>query len=165
MEFTDRDAWFDAVDLMTTIGFTEFPNGTFVTDHYEELGVLFTDGVDVIVCCGDNFPNDLAGLNGVGSISLEFTTPQAWIALDFPGFAQFSPFSQGELIYTSSMFGADPVGNFAGLISSQLFDAAILIDPADDAIFIDDLHFGVPAPAALWLLGLAALRPARRRRC
>jgi hypothetical protein len=66
------------------------------------------------------------------------------------------------MIFTSDVFDGG-VGNFLGLVSSDLFDAAVLIDPQDEAE-IDDLHFGVPAPGAIWLLGLAALRPARQRR-
>lgn len=164
LELTDRDAWFAAVDRVTTIGFTDFPDGTFITNQYDELGVLFTDGLDVILCCGQGFPNDGAGLYGVSSTSLAFTAPQNWLAADFPGDVQFRLFSGGALIYTSSQFGFGGVGHFAGLISSQPFDAALISDPVDDEVFFDDLHFGVPAPGVLWLLGAAAICPARRRR-
>lgn len=38
--FGDRDGWFDAVggpSNVTTIGFTEYPNGTTLTNHYSDL--------------------------------------------------------------------------------------------------------------------------------
>ncbi len=165
IEFTDHDAWFAAVGPVTTITFTEFPSGTFVTNEYLSKNVLFTDGLDQIICCDDFiFPNDGAGLFGVTSISLEFTTPQAWIAVDFPGFAQISLFSGGQLIHTSSTFGTEPTGNFAGLISTELFDAALISDPVGGDVFIDDLHFGVPAPGAAWLLVAAVVYSGARRR-
>lgn len=165
LEFTDRAAWFAAAGQVTTIGFTDFPHGTHLTTQYDELGVLFTDGLDVVLCCDDHvFPNDGAGLNSVGSTTLAFTTPQNSIAVDFPGDVQFRLFSGGALIYTSSPFGFGGIGNFAGLISSQAFDVALISCPVGGDAFIDDLHFGVPAPGALWLLGAAAFAPPGRKR-
>jgi hypothetical protein len=164
LEFKDRDAWFASVEALTTITFTELPNGTFVTNQYDELGVLFTDGLDIILCCGNNFPNDGSGLNGVTSTALTFTMPQYSIAVDFPGAAQLRLFSAGALIYTSSWFGISGVGNFGGLISSQPFDAVLITDPVDNALVIDDLHFGVPAPGAPSLLAAGALWLDRRHR-
>ncbi|MCH8166014.1 MAG: PEP-CTERM sorting domain-containing protein, partial [Planctomycetes bacterium] len=93
---------------------------------------------------------------------LSFTTPQAWIGVDYPGLLRIELFSAGRLIFTSNTHGKF-LGNFLGLISTELFDAAVLIDPAGD-VFIDDLHFGVPAPGAVFLFGLAALCARRRRR-
>ncbi len=162
VEYFDRATWEAAVGDFTTIGFTGFPGGTFITDQYADLGILFTDGNDSIFLSEPAFPNDGAGLDGNGDIGVAFDTPQAWIGVDFPGFLTIELYSGGELIHTAE-FGFGGVGNFGGLISSQLFDAAVLIDPLDQAA-IDDLHFGVPAPSALWLLAVAALLPRRRRR-
>ena len=162
VEFFDKEEWEAAVGQFTTIGFTGFPQGTFITDQYADLGILFTDGTDTIFFT-PSFINDSWGLAGNGDINLSFTTPQAWIGVDFPGFLSIELFSAGKLIHTAE-FGSAGVGNFGGLISSKLFDAAVLSDRLDDAVFIDDLHFGVPAPGALWLLGVAALLPRRRRR-
>ncbi len=165
IEFTDRDAWFSAAEQVTTITFTKFPSGTLITNQYDELGVLFTDGLDFILCCGGDFPNDGAGLNSVTSTTLAFATPQYSIAVDFPGDVQFSLFNVGALIYTSSPFGFGGIGNFGGLISSQPFDAVFISDPFGDIAFADDLHFGVPAPGVLWLLGPAAFAlPGSKRR-
>jgi hypothetical protein len=163
LEFTDKDEWFAAVGDVTTITFTEFPEGTLLTDQYEDLGVLFTDGFDLINH-GGSFVNDGAGVDGFGDIELAFTTPQAWIAVDYPGSVQFELFTRGKLIYTSSMFSdKGEIGEFAGLLSPELFDA-VIISSADGKSFIDDLHFGVPAPGGAVLLCLGALCPRRRRR-
>ncbi len=162
IEFTDKEEWIAAVGRFTTIDFTGFPDGTFITDQYADLGILFTDGNDNIFLNDGAFPNDGAGLDGNGDISVAFDTPQAWIGVDFPGFLTIELYTEGRLFFTSNLWGGG-VGNFLGLISSELFDAAVLIDPLDQAA-IDDLHFGVPAPSALWLLAVAALLPRRRRR-
>ncbi|MCZ6445138.1 MAG: hypothetical protein O6758_03015 [Planctomycetota bacterium] len=163
-EFTDKDEWIAAVGGgFLTVDFTGFPDGIFITDQYADLGILFTDGNDSIFLNDGAFPNDGAGLDGNGNISVAFDTPQAWIGVDFPGVLQIELFSSGRLFYRSSIAGGGGGGFFLGLVSSELFDAAVLIDPLDQAA-IDDLHFGVPAPGALWQLGVAALLPRRRRR-
>ena len=165
-EFTDKDSWISAVGDFTTIGFTGFPAGTFITDQYADLGILFTDGNDSISPFDPiTYPEDGWGLDGNGNISVAFDTPQAWIGVDFPGFLSIELFSQGRLFFTSNLSGGAGVGNFLGLISSQLFDAAVVVEGAPGfEAEIDDLHFGVPAPGAIWLLALAGLFSRRRRR-
>ena len=165
IEFTDPLAWQEAVGPFTTIDFTGFPDGTFITDQYADLGVLFVGGNENIFVNDFLFPNDGAGLFGGGlAIAVAFDTPQAWIAVDFPGLIQFELFSAGELIYTSSEFGIGGVGNFAGLVATELFDLAVMSDPSDTDVFVDDLHFGVPSPGAIALLALGGLFFTRRRR-
>ena len=163
VEFFDQEEWKAAVGDFTTIDFTGFAQGTFITDQYADLGILFTDGNDSIFPSEPAFPNDGWGLDGNGNISVAFDTPQAWIGVDFPGALQIELFTGGRLIYTSSIFGVGGVGFFAGLVSSELFDTAVLIDPIGVDAEIDDLHFGVPVPGAIWLLAVAALFPRRRR--
>jgi len=160
-EFTDKDEWIASVGRFTTIDFTGFPDGTFITDQYADLGILFTDG-DETIHMSASYINDGWGLRGNGIITVAFDTPQAWIGVDFPGFLSIELYSEGHLFFTSNLWGGG-VGNFLGLISSELFDSAVLMDPLDGLAFSDDLHFGVPAPGALWLLGVAALWPRRRR--
>ena len=159
-EFTDKDEWIDAVGEFTTIDFTGFPEGTFITDQYVDLGVLFTDGNDTIQEWGGFI--DGHGLRGSDTITIAFDSAQAYIGVDFPGDIQIDLFAGGNLIY-SALFIAGGKGNFAGLVSTELFDSAFLSDPIVPSVFIDDLHFGVPAPGTLALLALGALTQRRRR--
>jgi len=161
-EFTDKDEWIDAVGDFTTIDFTGFAEGTFITDQYADLGVLFTDGNDTIQEWGGFI--DGHGLRGSDTITIAFDSPQAYIAVDYPGGMKFDLFSNGRLIYTSSNFGLGGAGNFAGLLSTDLFDGALLYDWILGGVFIDDLHFGVPTPGTFALLALGAFCTHRRRR-
>lgn len=162
-EFTDKDAWIAAVGGFTTVDFVGFPSGTFITEQYAGLGIHFTDGNDSIPPFGPiSFPNDGWDLDGNGDINVSFDSPQLWIAVDYPGFMQFELFWQDQLVYTSSLFLPGGIGNFAGLLSNDLFDAARIIDPGGQAE-IDDLHFGVPSPGVIAFLALGGLRERRRR--
>ena len=150
VEFHDKGDWINAVGGFVTVDFTGFAAGTVVTDQYSDLGVLFADANDQIVCCSNVvYPNDGAGLDGNGNITLVFDTPQAWIAADFPGRLQIQLFANGELLYMSGIFGVGGFGNFGGLVSSEPFDTAVLMDfPVDFEAEIDDLHFGPPVCTA-----------------
>ena len=162
IEFTDKDEWINAVGEFTTIGFTGFEIGTFITDQYADLGILFTDWNDSIQFSPTAFPNDEWGLDGNGDIAVAFDTPQLWIGADFPGILRIELYRDGRLFYVSKDYGVG-IGLFVGLLSTKPFDAALLIDAAGEAE-IDDLHFGVPAPGTLPLLALGALWTRRRRR-
>lgn len=146
IEFTARTEWEAAVGAFTTIGFTGFPDGTFITDQYAELGVLFLDGDDNTFHSGI-FLNDDWGLDGNASIHLLFDEPMAYIGVDFPGTMQMQLYNAGQLILTSSEFGGSGTGFFAGVLSSQLFDEVVINDWAGTEVSIDDLHFGPPIPA------------------
>ncbi len=163
-EFTDRAEWETAVGQFTTIDFTGFPQGTIITDQYQDLGVVFSDGDDSI-SFSNFFQNDGAGLTGgaFDDIELAFGTPQLWIAVNYPGNIQLGLLREGVLIYSSTVF-SDILGNFAGLLSTEPFDVALISDPSDDAVVIDNLFFGVPAPGGLMLFALAGIWPRRRRR-
>ncbi len=138
----DREEWFVAVHEVTTIDFTGFPNDTFITNQYENLGVLFLDGDDNIICCdGPSFPRDGSGLDGNAAIHLLFSSPQRWIAADFPGGLRFQLGFEGNIIYESGPFGIGGVGNFGGLLSTVAFDEAILTDPIG-GVNLDNLYFG-----------------------
>jgi hypothetical protein len=67
------------------------------------------------------------------------------------------------MFYESFGFCCGDVPQFAGLISSQAFDAALVFDPIGTLVVLDNLHFGVPAPGVLPLLALAGIVGARRR--
>ncbi|MHC4413644.1 MAG: hypothetical protein ACYS0G_00015 [Planctomycetota bacterium] len=161
VEFIDKDEWIAAVGPFTTIDFTGFDPVMIITDQYADLGVLFTDGNDIIVI-SETFKNDGAGLWGNGDIVLSFDSPQAWIAADIPGDIQID-LLDGDRLLHSSQFIAGGNGNFGGVISTELFDSVILIQPVDGYVAIDDLHFGVPVPPTLGLLVLGALLRKRRR--
>jgi len=164
--FTDKHAWQAAAGSFATITFTEIPAGTFLDTQYANLGVVFTDGTD-LVFLNSMFINDGTGVRSVEDdlISVAFTQPMTAIAVDFPGAVTFRLYNQGQLIYTSGIFGSNGIGWFGGLISTQPFDAAVIIDPFE-YVFIDDLFFGppIPAPGALALLGAAGLLAPRHRR-
>ena len=139
----DREEWFVAVLEYTTIDFTGFPNDTFITNQYEDLGVLFLDGDDNIICCDEpSFPKDGSGLDGNAAIHLLFSSPQRWIAADFPGDLRFQLIFEGNLIYESSWFGGFGAGKFGGLLSTVAFDEVIVTDPFDTQVNFADLHFG-----------------------
>ncbi len=143
--FSNKDAWIAAVGPFATADFTGFPDGTRITNQYADLGVLFTDPTDFVLCCGfGTFPNDGAGLDGNEGISLVFDTPQAYIAVDFPGFVSFQLFSKGQLIHSGGPFRGGGVGFFIGLVSTELFDAALIFDQLDNNVVLDDLHIGAP---------------------
>ncbi len=144
--FFDRAEWEAEAGPFTTIRFTEFPRGTFITNQYADLGVLFTDGNDEITH-KQSYKNDGAGLDGNGRISLSFAMPQQVLAVDFPGAIRFELFDGDTLIYQSLAYVGAGAGFFVGLVSTEPFDRAILSDPVDTFVFIDDLHFGPPCPA------------------
>ncbi len=161
MEFTDKVAWITAVGQFTTIDFTGFPDGTFITEQYAHLGIHFTDGNDSIDVSGAHV-NDGFGLDGNPSMHLSFDNPQLWLAVDYPGSVQIDLFSGNELIHSALFVGAG-VGFFAGLLSTELFDTVVISDPIVPDAFIDDLHFGVPSPGVIALLALGGLHYRRRR--
>lgn len=161
----NRNAWLAAAGPYSRIDFTGFAPNTIITNQYLSQGVAFTDGTDRIYF-NQNFVNDGVGLNGaLNEITLAFTQPMNVIAVDHPGSVQFKLYSQGQLIYISSAFVHGGTGFFAGLISTQSFDAALIYDPTG-AVFIDDLYFGapVPAPGVLAVLIVGCCMRSRRKR-
>jgi len=165
-EYTNKANWQAAVNSnFTTVDLTGFPQGTFVTSQYSDLGVTFTDGNDSIYHTA-SFIDDGVGLEGNNIIHLSFSVPMNWIAIDFPGMANIKLLNQGNLIYTSNDFGSQLLGNFAGLVSTAPFDGAIPYKSSGDDVSIDNLFFGppIPVPGSLALLGIAALMPTRRKR-
>ncbi len=142
--FTDKDEWIEAVGDFAFIDFVGIPNGTDVTDQYEELGVVFDPNVNVIF----EHPIFPDGFGLIGSqlfpISFSLLEPQNWIAVDFPGMVQFQLFLGDKLVCESELFFAFG-GNiaFAGIVSSTPFDRVIIQDPTDLNVGIDNLYVGV----------------------
>ncbi len=142
-EFDDpnRDQWFANVTDIKTADFTGFAPGTFITDQYADLGVIFTDGNDAIHET-EGFVIDGWGLDGNDAIHLSFDVPQRFIGVDFQGAVRFQLLLAGELVHVTGDFGISGVGHFAGLISPVLFDEVIMTDCISPEVGIDDLHFG-----------------------
>jgi len=166
--FTDKDEWESAVGEFTTIDFTGFPHATPIDDQYSSFGVNFTAGERIFGPSPSLFLNDGMGLwNNFAEpgIVAEFSQPMQWIAIDFPGFAAIDLYNGEKLVGKTGFLGVGGGGNFGGLISTVVFDRAIIFDPFDDAVAIDDLHFGppIPTPGALGLLAIAVLTSRRRR--
>jgi hypothetical protein len=166
--FTDRDEWEQAVGAFTTIDFTGFEPLTLITDQYADLGVLFTDENDVTVHSWDVFVNDGEGLEGSNfddQITVEFDLPHLWFAVDHAGSAFIDVYDDDIFLGTFEHF-AGGAGKFTGIVSDLAFNKIVIHRGGDSPPFIDDLHFGIPAPGAIAVLALAGLlgTGSRRRR-
>ena len=72
VEYENQAEWEAAAGAFTTIDFTGFPNLTFITDQYMDLGLLFTDGDDTIAGFDPNtFIQDGWGVDGDDAVILE----------------------------------------------------------------------------------------------
>jgi hypothetical protein len=163
-EFTSKTAWQSAAGVHTTITFLGWPHNTNITTQYSNLGITFTDGLD-LVYFSSGFLNDGVGLNGAfDTIAVAFNQPMNSIAIDFPGALRIRLYANGNPTYESTYFAPGGLGNFGGLVSTEPFDAALIF--GSTSVFIDDLHFGppIPAPGALALIAMivGALRGRRR---
>jgi hypothetical protein len=138
--FEDEEEWKDAVGDFTTITFCELPPYTWVTDQYEELGVVFGAFNTTIQQCG--CPDDDCGLDGNDVIDLTFTPPQRWIALAYPGGMQVALWAGEDKVFTSDELNNSGPDFFAGVASGRPFDRAVLTCPAEQQVFLNDLHFG-----------------------
>jgi hypothetical protein len=167
--YTSLAAYNAAVGPHTVIDFTDLATETILSDQYAGLGVLFTDGDDR---ASDDpaFVADGRGVNGFGPISLTFTTPVNTLAAEFPGGLVIDLYDGPTLVGTSDQFGGAGAGFFGG-VSDISFNRAVLRDPVDERVFIDNLHFGftaavIPVPGAvvLGVLGAGLAAGLRRRR-
>jgi hypothetical protein len=142
VEFENKAQWIAAVGDYITIDFTGFPVFTFITDQYKQLGVSFVDPANLINGPNpDSYPNDGWGLDGNSYIELSFSSPQHWLAADFPDATLIQLYLDGEFVNAgAAWFGFD------GVVSDIPFNAAILLDFSPGQVHIDDLHFGAQAP-------------------
>ncbi|MCI0364865.1 MAG: hypothetical protein L0219_13385, partial [Phycisphaerales bacterium] len=152
-------------DQMQTISFLEYPPGTLLNDQYANLGVTFPDGNDFIISSSAYLLDGVGATSLFGPITLEFDEPRSSIGVHFPGDLLIKLYAGDSLIYTSSEFGGGGAGFFGGLLSTQLFDKAELIDPTG-GVSIDTIHFGlpVPVPGGLAVISIAGLLLRRSRR-
>lgn len=164
--FFDFTEWQNALTSVTTIGFTGFPDGTGITNQYEQEGVVFAPPPSFVLNGFDTFPNDGAGLHGSSfsdQIVANFLEPQYGIAFHFPGTLQIQLSFQNQFVFLSDELGGAGIGHFVGFVLDTPFDGAVVTDPLS-VVVIDDLHFGVPAPGVLPLLALAEVMGKRRSR-
>lgn len=163
-QYTNRQAWEQAVGAHTRITFQEVPPQTWVSDQYAHLGVTFELNANVGSQIQSQlyYLNDSVGLASFGVVTspvVYFTNPTYAIAVDTPlTFAFFEVYYQGSLVGDATVGG----GNyFKGIVSTQPFDAVYFMPQ-----LIDDLYFAPPilAPAGLALLAVAAGTGRSRRR-
>lgn len=170
----DFAGWSAAAGPATSIGFTEYPEATPITDQYEHLGVTFGGYAQSgpfsppLVYFNPGFLNDGVGLSGFPGIEITFAEPMRAVGVDFPGAVRFTLYSGSTLVFQSLDFGGMPLGNFGGIVSEIAFDRVILRKPQDYEVFIDTLYFStVPTPGAalpLFAALLGRLSHQRRRR-
>jgi hypothetical protein len=137
--FIDRAEWEGAIGDYSTADFTGFPPGTFITEQYAALGAHFIDGTDSVYFNPGLFLNDEYGLDGNGDITVTFDAPIYWLAVDYPGMLQVDLYSGSQPVYSSGPIGGSGAGFFFGLLSTEPFDMAVLIDPIFPDAVIDDL--------------------------
>ncbi len=161
----DKQGWIDAVGASyTTLDFN-FGQAVILSDQYESLGVLFPEPDDNTWKNPGAFPNDGWGVKGglgvSGTITVQFLSPQNWLAFEYPGLALLNLYYQDKLIFSEWGPGA-PVGGskFFGIVSTSVFDKAVFSGGAN----IDDLYFGAPVPAPPGLAVFALARGLRRSR-
>ncbi len=167
---TNKEEWSSFVNgQFTTIGFTEVFQ-EIVTEQYADLGVHFTDGDDYGVMQNnflDGFGIKGHFFNG-GTITVEFDSPQMWVAANALGTLRISLYLQDAFLASKSTVIPGVGNKFSGVVSDVMFDKIIFEDvPQGGLPVIDDLHFGgpIPAPGVLAVFfGKVGLRTGRRRR-
>jgi len=131
-------AYSAAVGPHTVIAFTELPLGTNLGNSYQSQGVLFTDGSDFVYA--HYAFTDGVGVDGQGRIDLKFLQPQTVLGVEFPGGLRIELYAGGSLLGSSINFAGVGIRFFGGVVSTQAFDRAVLIDWSDDLVYIDNLH-------------------------
>ena len=167
--YTDFAQWQSQVGPFTTIGFTEYPTGTIITDQYAEQGVVFPDGNDFVL---NGFPKsflqDGAGLrdNSTGIVRLTFSEPLTAIAAHHAGLlATFRLFLNGEMVADTGHMSGGGINFFSGIVSAVPFDSVTIVD-SGISINLDNIYFGppIPGPSAFALLAGGFISQRRRRR-
>ena len=127
--YTNFTEWSDAADNnFTTIDFTGYPDGTFITSQYATLGVIFLDGNDNIFLTA-SMVNDGAGIDGNSTTTLEFVQPISALALHYPGNVQIDLMLNDELVYSSPDSPGGGVGFFYGLAATFSFNRVVIDNP------------------------------------
>jgi hypothetical protein len=165
--YTNKQQWETAVGSFSSITFTGFPEFTIITNQFEHLGIVFSDGDDSIDFSA-SFPSDGHGLvsNEVGTpgtIGITATGDLHAFGFDFIGYLQVDLLNEGSLLFSSSSYHAD-FAPFFGVVSTDPFDEIFARDWHDGTVALDNIHFGppIPAPHTFVLLGAGLLLSPRR---
>jgi hypothetical protein len=172
VHYTNKAEWEAANGGHTFIDFQGWQTGTHITDQYAPLGVSFVGGSEYVQNNWSKFPIDGWGLTGgfQGAtpliITAQFDAPRAAVGVNFIGSMQFTLFLGNAEVGASDWFTQGFTGNFAGIISTVMFDKVTFKNPVTGVSNIDNLFFGaaIPAPASLALFALLGMSAARRRR-
>jgi hypothetical protein len=142
MDYTNRTAFITAAGGgLTTIRFTEIPDGSTLTTQYLAWKVHFTDGNDTTLK-NVAFVTDNTGAAGNGRIHIRLTEPGIALGADFPGALTIELWDHegGTLLYTSSNFAGSGTGFFGGIVAEAPFSFVVLRDWTDDTVYIDNLY-------------------------
>jgi len=163
-EFTVNEDWFDAVGgpgNVTTIDFDEFPINTTLTDHYSNIGVMWS-GLNFVSLSNDADGQSLRMFNGN---DIFFDEPIKYFGADIRGTVEYEIYSGDTLLHESQWFGVPTDEEFGGIVSDIPFDRIHVQSPSDNTAIFWDMHFGppIPAPGALAPFALLFCASAKRR--
>jgi hypothetical protein len=163
------DAWSAASGPFTTIDFTGYPQGTLITDQYEEQGILFeSSDADIVFFSSFLYPTDGIGINGLVEVEMSFSDPIFSFGMHHPGARFVLAFNGDTLLWTSPILGGGGVGFFSGFTSTLAVDRVLVLAATtapDPPVFVDNIYFStVPGPSGAALLALAGLLGRGRRR-
>jgi hypothetical protein len=161
--YSSLPEYFTVVGPHQIIYFTELAVGTVLSDQYVLQSVTFADGDDVVYS-STHLITDGVGVNANGRIDLLFSTPQTHIGVEFPGAIRIEIYNGATLIGTSIDFAGSGEGFFGGIVSTEPFNRAVLLDWADGTAYIDNLYYEIPEPGTILLVGLGGLALFRKRR-
>ena len=140
------DSWVAASGPYSSIDFTALPQGTLVTDQYEQLGVNFTDPDGGWVYFTSSFTSDGVGIFGYSMTELTFDTPQHAIGAEALGVWSYRLYSGDTLLFTSQLF-SNQINYFEGLTFTSGFDRVQIVNALTGVGAIDNIYFStVPAP-------------------
>ncbi|MFK7961718.1 MAG: hypothetical protein AB8G96_14475 [Phycisphaerales bacterium] len=165
--YSDFDEWVAEIGGdFSTIGFDEFDEPqTFITDQYEELGVLFDEEQFVATLGSSSFQDGWGGRTLVfqNSLRVNLTEPMKSFGFLAPATALVRFFFEGELLWNFPASG----DMRWGFTSDQYFDEVHIGTGGGGTNATDDIYLPpIPGPAGLALLLVAGARGicGRRRR-
>ncbi len=168
--FTNFGLWQSQTPSYTNLGFTEFPQWTFITDQYADQGVVITAEAPPVVFFAGTFPIDNTGIFSQGSwIDFNFSEVQKSFAMHGVGAWKLEFYLGSQFLGATGVVSNPaqlPEQTFAGGVSSTGFDRVRLVDFTPNSLSVDNFYFStIPGPSGLAAFGIAlAVRSRRRRR-